>query len=136
MNREDPFSGNWRLNPEKSNFDPNHRPASATMSWERTPQGYSMKAEGTTSDGQVVQERPTSFILDGQDHVLPDVPRASAIMRRPDAKTIHVESRNGNRVIGKAEYVVSDDGATMTAAVSGIDAQQRPFETVLVWDRK
>ena len=71
MNREDPFSGTWRLNPEKSDFDPNHRVSSGTMRWERIANGYSMKAEGT-HDGHLVQERPATFILDGKDHGLGD----------------------------------------------------------------
>jgi hypothetical protein len=33
-------------------------------------------------------------------------------------------------------YTVSADGSTLTATVRGIDAQQRPFQTVVVWDRQ
>ena len=40
MKREDPFGGAWKLNGDKSQFDPNHRPSSATMHWERTPERY------------------------------------------------------------------------------------------------
>jgi hypothetical protein len=74
MNREDHFSGTWKLNPEKSRFDPNHRPMSATMCWERTAEGYSMKAEGINSEGQAFQERPQRLIVDGHEHPVPDAP--------------------------------------------------------------
>lgn len=135
MSREDLFSGAWKLNLEKSEFDHNHRPASATMRWDPIPDGYQMVAEGTTSDGKRVQERPATFILDGQDHPAQNSPGCSAVMSRPMSNTIEVESKKAGRVVGKARYVVSGDQSTLTASVSGIDAQQRSFQVVLVWDR-
>ncbi len=135
MNREDPFGGDWKLNREKSKFDPNHRPSSASMHWERTSEGYRITAEGTMGDGKVVKERPATFILDGAEHDSPDMPGLSAVMMRPADNMIEVESKKGGSIIGKATYVVSGDGTTLTASVSGIDAEQRSFHTVLVWDR-
>jgi len=136
MSGEDVFSGAWKLNVEKSQFDQNHRPASATMRWDPIPDGYRMVAEGTTGDGEPVQERPATFILDGQDHPTQNAPGCSAAMSRPVSNTIEVESKNAGRVVGKARYVVSGDGTTLTASVSGIDAKQRSFQVVLVWDRQ
>ncbi len=47
LHPEDPFSGTWKLNPAKSNFDPNHRPIEGTLHFERDAQGcYHMRAEG------------------------------------------------------------------------------------------
>ncbi len=136
MNREDPFIGMWKLNPEKSSFDPNHRPTSGTMYWERDDTGYRMRAEGTNSGGQVVQERPQRFILDGKEHPVRDVPGVNEVVTRPAPNTIEVEAKSANGVVGKASYTVSEDGATLTANVSGIDAQQRRFETLIVFDRE
>ena len=135
MKRGDLFGGDWKLNPEKSQFDPNHQPSSATMHWERTLEGYRMTAEGTMGDGKALKERPATFILDGLDHDSPDVPGLSAVMTFPTDNTIEVESKKGASTIGKASYVVSGDGLTLTASLSGIDARQRSFQTVTVWDR-
>ncbi len=74
MDKEDPFSGVWKLNPQRSTFDPNHRPLSATMSWKRDSGGYQMRAEGTGSGGQEIHERPQRFILDGKDYPVPEAP--------------------------------------------------------------
>ena len=38
-------------------------------------------------------------------------------------------------ILGRGTYEVSDDGQTMTATVSGIDAAGKPFEQVIVFDR-
>ena len=67
MNKEDPFDGTWKLNPEKSHFDPNHRPSNATMRWECTSDGYTMTAEGIAGDGSVVREKPATFVPDGKE---------------------------------------------------------------------
>jgi len=136
MSPKDPFDGNWTLNIAKSRCDPNHRPAAATMSWRRTQEGYQMTAQGTMSDGQTKQERPAAFILDGKEHPVEDVPGCTAVMSRPVPDIIEVESKSAGNVVGKARYVVSDEGATLTASVSSVDAQQRRFETCLVWDRQ
>ena len=136
VNREDPFAGVWKLNPQKSHFDPSHCASGGTMYWEPTSEGYRMRAEGTKSDGQVVEEKPQAFILDGKDHPLADMPGVTAIASRTSPNTIHVQAQKAGRVVGKASYVVSEDGTTLTANVSGMDAQQRPFETAVVWDRQ
>lgn len=135
MNREDPFGGSWKLNPEKSHFDPNHRVSAGTMRWERTGDGYLMEAEGT-HDGQAVQERPATFILDGKEHTVPGQPGITAVASSPTPNIVHVEAKSAGHVVGRGSYVVSEDGTTLTATMRGTDAQQRPFETVVVWDRQ
>jgi hypothetical protein len=134
MSREDPFGGAWKLNSEKSRFDPNHRPTGGTMRWERTSDGYRMRAEGIC-DGRVVEERPQTFILDGQEHSGADAPGVTAVFSRPDPNTIQGEAKHAGRVVGKVSYVVSEDGTTLTASASGTDGQERPFQTVVVFDR-
>src|SRR5262245_56026447 len=50
---QDPFVGMWKLNPARSQFDPNHRPGAATMRWRIEPDGgYLLLAEGTDERGQ------------------------------------------------------------------------------------
>jgi hypothetical protein len=135
MKRKDPFDGTWKLNPEQSHFDPNHRPSKATMHWERTADGYTMTAEGIAGDGSVVRERPAKFVPDGKDHEIPGVSGFTAAVSHPSSKVLEVESKNVGGIVGRASYVVSEDGETLTTSVSSIDARQRSFQTVLVWER-
>lgn len=134
-NEQDPFSGTWKMNPQKSDFDPNHQPLEATMRFERESEGYLMRAEGVC-DGKRVEEQPQRFILDGKERPVPGAPDVTAVSTRPDQNTIRVAGRSGDRTVGEASYVVSADGATLTATVRGIDAKQRPFQTTVVWDRQ
>ena len=136
MSAKDPFAGIWNLNPGRSHFRSGHRPTGGTMFWERTPEGYLMRAEGTTCDGKAVQEGLQAFNLDEKEHPVPGAPGLVAIAHHPDANTIHVQAKNSDQVVGEGSYIVSADGTTLIAAVSGTDAQQKPFLTVAVWDRQ
>jgi hypothetical protein len=135
MNTKDPFHGDWELNREKSRFDSHHQPASAIMHWYRTTAGYEMTAEGTTKDGKIVQERTLTLIPDGRERAVLDEPGVTAVVCRPVPNTVEVESKCLGRVVGKASYVVSENGSILTASVSSGDSQQRPFQIELVWDR-
>jgi hypothetical protein len=134
----DPFVGTWKLNPEKSEFGPNHRPTAATMLFELDAQGhYLMKAEGANAKGEKVAERPTELIPDGKEHPIPGFPGLTTVSTRPDPNTIYGEARREDRsVVGSGTYVVSADGKSLTATNSGIDSQLRPFQQRTVWDRQ
>ena len=133
--QQDPFIGTWKLNPRKSNFDPNHRPSDGTLRFERESGGYVMRAEGVC-DGKRVEENPQTFLLDGAPHAVPGAPEVTVISTLSEPHTIRTEARSGNRIVGEGTYSVSSDGATLTATVRGTDAQQRAFQTTVVWDRE
>jgi hypothetical protein len=134
----DPFIGTWTLNPAKSTFDPNHRPAAATMRWDLEADGaYLMTAEGVNAKQEPVSERAQRFVADGRPVPVPDFPGLVAITTRPDARTIRAEvRREDGSIAGGGTYVVDDDGATMTATTAGFDSQLRRFEQRTVWDRR
>lgn len=94
-----------------------------------------MRAEGVC-DGKHVEEQPQKFILDGQEHDVPGAPGVTAIATSPDPHTLHAKARMGDRTVGEGSYVVSADGATLTATVRGTDTLQRSFQTTVVWDRQ
>src|SRR5215472_9517898 len=53
---QDALIGTWKLNPDKSEFDPNHRPLAGTMVLEMTPEGhYALTAEGVTEKRREMQ---------------------------------------------------------------------------------
>jgi hypothetical protein len=60
------------------------------MHWERITDGYLMRAEGC--DGRVIEERPLTFILDGQER---SGLGGTAVFSRPDPHTIQGEAKQG-----------------------------------------
>jgi len=135
---QDPFVGTWKLNPEKSKFDANHRPAGGRMVFELEAAGnYLLTAEGTKPNGEKVAERPQRFILDGKEHPIPGLPGLTAVASRPDPNTIRAEARREDgSVVGGGTYVVSADGNSLTATNFGYDSQLRQFQQSTVWDRE
>lgn len=135
---QDLFIGTWKLNPGKSEFDANHRPASGLMVFELDAEGhYLMKAEGTKENGERVAERPQRLIPDGKEHPIPDAPGLKAVANRPDHNTIQVEARREDgSVAGGGTFVVSADEKSLTATNFGYDSQLRQFKQRTVWDRQ
>ncbi len=131
------FVGTWKLNPEKSEFSPYHRPTGATMSFTLEPDGhYLMLAEGIYGKGEKCVEKPQRFIPDGEPHPLPDLPGLTAIATCPDPHTIQTEARREDgSIVGQGSYIVSPDGTYLTATTSGYDTQLRQFRQHTVWDR-
>jgi len=105
------------------------------MNFEPLADGYLMRAEGVC-DGKRVEERPQRFILDGVERPLPDFPEIVGVANQPNPNTIRASARAGDRTLGEGIYVISEDGSTLTATVTGIDTQHRTFQTTVVWDRK
>ena len=134
---QDPLTGTWKLNPARSEFDPNHRLSAATMALELTPEGhYTLTAKGVTEKGEK-SEKPTKLIPDGKEHPVPDFPDLTSIVTRPDPNTLVSEvRREDGSVAGSGKYVVSPDGNSLTATNFGFDTQLRQFQQKTVWDRQ
>ena len=132
----DPFVGNWKLNPARSEFDPNHRPSDAVMTWARERDGhYVMTAEGTMH-GKRCAEKPQRFIPDGTAYPIADFPGLSVAALRDDATTIRIDCRREDgSLAGQATYVVSEDGLSLAATTMGFDSQLREFRQYTVWQR-
>ncbi|HUF24578.1 MAG TPA: hypothetical protein VMN81_10655 [Vicinamibacterales bacterium] len=133
----DPFTGTWTLNPTASQFDPNHRPGKGTMRLELTPEGaYVLNAEGMNAKGEMITERPQTFVPDGRPYPLPDFPGLSSVASQPDGRTLRVEARREDgSLAGEGTYVVSADGRSLSATTAGFDTQLRRFETMTAWDK-
>jgi hypothetical protein len=135
---QDLLIGTWKLNPERSEFDPNHRPSAGTMIIELTPEGhYALTAEGVNEKGEKCKERPTKLIPDGKEHAVPDFPGLINIVTRTDPNTLAAEVRREHgSVVGGGTSVVLPDGNSLTATNFGYDTQLRQFKQKTVWERQ
>jgi hypothetical protein len=132
---QDTFVGTWKLNVEKSEFDPKYVPTEGTVTFERDSEGtYLMKAEGVAG-GQRVAERPQRFVLDGKEHAVLDIPGLTGVATLSDPNTITAEGRMNGKTVGQATYSVSAGGKTLTATASGTGTNG-PFQTRAVFERQ
>ena len=133
----DPFVGTWRLNPDGSVFDANHRPSAGTMHLEAAGGGaYRLTAWGRNEKGEPCAEKPQTFIPDGRPYPVPDLPGLMSVTSRPDPRTLRAEvRREDGSIAGEGSYVVSADGQSLVATTAGFDSQLRRFEMKTVWNK-
>ena len=133
----DPFVGTWTLNVARSKFDGNHRPPNGTMTFERDADGsYLLRAHMTQPTGETVAERPQRMRPDGQTYPVPDLHGLTTVTTQPNPRMLvgRVRREDGS-LVGEGEYVVSEDGRTLTATTAGFDTQLRQFKIQTTWDR-
>lgn len=133
----DPFLGTWRLNVARSKFDAHHQPPNGIMTFEQEAEGcFLMRAHMIKPGGEVVAERPQRFRPDGKPYPVPDLYGLTAVTTRPNSRTLvgQVRREDGS-LVGEGEYVVSEDGQTLTATTAGFDTQLRQFTIQTAWDR-
>jgi hypothetical protein len=128
------LTGMWIANVEESRRDPNHQFSHATMRFEVVGDLVTLTYGGINASGRHEQERRT-IDADGHSHA---VPEASGIVTIStlDARELETVGLANGTEVGRARYEVSEDGRTMTATVSGIDANGKTFDQVIVFDRE
>jgi hypothetical protein len=132
----DPFVGTWKLDASRSEFDPNHRPAEATMRWQlQDDDAYLLLAEGVNQKGEPVAEKPQLLRPDGLPYPVDGSPGLTVLTKRTNQHTLRAEvRREDGSIAGEGTYIVSGDGRQMTAITSGFDSQLRPFEMRTAWE--
>lgn len=129
------FAGPWTANHDRSELDPNHRFRQATLRLEAAGGGVRVIGEGIGPDGQPCVDATSILIPDGGPREIPEAPGVTVRCARPDPNTIEVVAEKDGVTVGEARYSVSQARDTLTARTSGTDAQGRPFQTTVVFDR-
>lgn len=128
------LAGTWTANIDKSHRHPNHLFRRVTMHFEVDGQNVSLKYGGVNAAG-TNEEGVRRFQADGQPHpdeAAPGILATTTI----DARALEVVATKDGARVGRGSYAVSEDGRTLTATTSGVDASGRPFDQVIVFDRE
>lgn len=128
------LTGLWIADVEKSRRDPNHQFSSATMRFEVADDRVTLTYGGINASGRHEQDGQTIH-ADGQPHAVPEA-SGMATISRLDARALETMALANGAEVGRATYEVSEDGRTMTATVSSIDANGRTFDQVIVFGRE
>lgn len=127
------LTGTWTANLAKSRRDPNHQFQGATLRLEVEGDRVSLGYGGVNAAGRQ-EEGAQVIVADGTAHAeahAPGVVSTSTI----DARALQIVATKDGAVVGSGRYEVSEDGRTLTATMSGIDASGRRFEQEIVFDR-
>jgi hypothetical protein len=113
-----PYAGQWKLNPEKSDF------GETTVMYEKMPDGQ-MKM---TADGQSY-----TFKADGKEYPTPW--GTSSAWKAVDENTWKVTNKVDEKVVGTATLKLATDGKTLTVDTKNIDATGEASDNTALYER-
>jgi len=132
----DPVSGTWKLNLEKSKFDPGPAPKSQTRTYEVAGGVIKMSAKGVNAEGKDVQIDYTGS-YDGKDFPTSGNPDADTMsLKRIDASTVEATQKKAGKVVSTSTRVISKDGKVLTIKGKGTNAKGEKFQNTMVFDKQ
>ena len=135
--QSDTSLGNWRLNLEKSKYDPGPPPMSETRVYEP------WETDGVKATHTRVQADGTRVTVgfsahyDGKDYKYTGSPDYDTIaLKRVDANTIEAALKKGGKVVQTTKAVVSSNGKVRTITYTGTNAKGQKVNNVVVLDKQ
>ena len=131
--------GTWKLNPAKSKYSPGPFPVkSITAVREAADNGVKVTTTGERSDGSAINTTYTAK-FDGSSASLSGqgAPYDTISLKQVNANTFTYETKNSaTKYHATGKLVVSSDGKTMTMKAKGTDANGKPMDVTLVYDKQ
>ena len=132
----DNFTGTWKLNLEKSHYDPGPPPRSLTSRVDIMGEMANFTFDGYDSTGKAIEPSELAIKLDGKDYPIADDPtRDTVAMKRIDDYTIETTNKKGGKITTVVRTVYSKDGKSRTQTTTGTNAQGQKVNDVAVFDR-
>ena len=132
----DLFSGNWKVNMEKSKYSPGPAPKGPNYSKiESIPGGLKFTNSGVAADGKTTGSE-WSGKFDGKDNpVKGDPNRDTAALKKVNDTTIEIVNKKGVKVTTTGRHVFSKDGKTRTGTTTGTNAKGEKVNNVVVYEK-
>ena len=131
---EPKVEGTWELNlPASRSTDP--MPKSATRTYELVGNSEKMTGSVVTADGKTI---PVGFTatLDGKDSPSQNPGVDTVVLTPVDARTVSFVTKLAGKTVYSGTRVLSADGKTMTLSTQGLNPAGKPFESVMVFERR
>jgi hypothetical protein len=133
-----PLVGTWKLNTEKSKFDPGPGPKSLTRTVVAEGEGVKYTFEGVSADGKPIAYG-FSVTFDGTDHpVSGSMPSGADTIagKRTGSHSFEATLKKAGKVVGTSKVEVSKDGKVTTVEAKGTDAAGKPTHDKQVFDKQ
>lgn len=132
----DRWIGTWKLNLEKSTYQPGPAPKSQTLKFEEKGGNIKLTVNGVEADGKSMQTGYTSK-FDGKEVAFKGNPNAdmASPQRIDDGHYRNVWKKGGKETI-TSDVMVTKDGKQLTVSQTGKDAKGREVKSVEVYDRQ
>jgi len=131
----DPQMGTWKLNEAKSKITPGTAKFT-TVSFKNMLGQVKTTQDGIDADGKPIHVE-WSGKFDGKDYSVTGDPSGDTrAYRKVDDRTLEVTVKKNGKAIVTARTVVSADGKSRTATVSGTSPKGKKFKNVAVYDKQ
>ena len=133
-----PLVGTWKLNLEKSKYEPGPAPKSLTRTVEAQGDGVKYTFEGVAADGTPLSYG-FSVQFDGKDNPISgSMPTGADTIsaKRTDASHYVATLKKGGKIIGTAKVSVSKDGKTTIVDATGTTPTGVKTHDVQVYDKQ
>jgi hypothetical protein len=132
---DDPISGTWKVNLEKSKFDPGPAPKSltATIKVENGTESY--VAEGMDAAGNATHQMFTAK-FGGPDAPVTGIPYADTIsLKRLSPNHIVATMKKGGKVVMTAQVVLVEGGKSRRVTYAGTNQNGKAVHDVVIYDK-
>jgi hypothetical protein len=136
--QSNPLVGTWKLNVEKSKYEPGPAPKSLTRTVEAQGAGVKYTFAGVAADGKPIAYS-FSVQFDGKDNPISgSMPNGADTIagKRVDANHYVATQKKGDKVVGTSKVTVSKDGTMTTVEATGTTASGVKFHDVQVFDKQ
>jgi hypothetical protein len=130
----DPFVGEWKMNPAKSEYSGRSMPESGTVRFEPEVDGLRHTIEWADAEGQGVRNTFRAK-FDGKEY--PALRSGQTVSRkRLDANTFEATFKKDGKLTNRDRWAISADGRTLTFTSAGVDSSTgKPFKTTTIFER-
>jgi hypothetical protein len=133
---DDPNNGTWKINLEKSKYNPGPAPKSGTITIKIENGTETYSSEGMDASGKATNASFTAK-TDGTDSPTTGNPYGDTIsIKHPSLTRLVATIKKGGKVTVTVHIVVSADGKTRTATYSGKTADGKEIHDVVVYDKQ
>ncbi len=135
--QSNPAVGTWKLNVEKSKYNPGPAPKSLTRTLEAQGDHVKYSFEGVSAEGTGVAYSFTVAFDGKESPITGSMPGgADAItIKRTDANTFEATLTKAGKVIGTSKSEISKDGKVTTVTAQGTDGAGRATTSSAVYDK-
>lgn len=134
MAQSNPFAGTWKLNVDKSKYEPGPAPKSQTRKWDATGK---VSVEGVSAAGKNMTYGYT-IKSDGKGY-----PTVGAIPNGADSisttrvapRTLQATFKRAGKPVETTTFAVSKDGKVLTITAKGSTPDGQSFNNLTVWDK-
>jgi len=129
--------GTWKLNVEKSKFNPGPAPKSSVLTYEAAGEATKVTNEGVNAQGNPTKSVFGPFANDGKPSPVTGVPDFSeSTYKKVNDTTVEFVRLKDGKEVQRGTRVVSSDGKTLTFTTKGVNAGGQQIDNVAVYEKQ